>query len=78
MSTQRGSILGSNKGTGYEGDVADLEPLVRHGNAAAQRCSDQPDVMFDRLDHFVHLSVPYLFGNAKSEAFGRVERNMRR
>jgi hypothetical protein len=64
--------------TGYEGDAADLEPLVWQGNAAAQRCSDEPDIMFHRLDHRVHLSVPHLFGKAKGEAFGRVEGNMRR
>jgi hypothetical protein len=47
-------------------------------NAAVQRCSDEPDVTFDRLDHRVHLPGPYLFGKAKGEAFGRVKRNMRR
>ena len=34
-------------------------------NAAGQRCSGQPHVMFDRLDHRVHLPGPYLFCKAK-------------
>ncbi len=41
-------------------------------------CSDQPNVPFDRFDYIVHLSAPYLFGHAKSEAFDSMERNMRR
>ena len=58
---------------------AELVLGVRHlSHVRRQRCSDQPDVSFNHLDHIIHLSVPYLFGNAKREPFGRVERNMRR
>jgi len=46
--------------------------------APVRRCSDQPDIPFGRLDHRVHLAVPYLFSKAEGEALGRVERNMRR
>jgi hypothetical protein len=40
--------------------------------------SNQLDIPFDRLDHVVHLAVPDLFGHAKGETLGRVERDMRR
>ncbi len=43
-----------------------------------RRRSDKPNITFDRLDHIVHLSIPYLLGKAKGESLGRVQRNMRR
>jgi|HubBroStandDraft_4_1064222.scaffolds.fasta_scaffold36343_2 hypothetical protein len=55
----------------------------RHSQDSAGRTlrrfySDQPDVAFDRFDHGVHLPGQHLFGEAKREALGRMERNMRR
>lgn len=41
-------------------------------------CSKQPYISFRSFDHIIHLSAPYLLGQAKGEAFGCVERNMRR
>ena len=39
-------------------------PLSSRAMVAVWRCSDQPDISFDHLDHIIHLPVPYLFGNA--------------
>lgn len=75
---ERTAALGARAPTRWFSPRRLAQMDVRRGSGAVICCSDQPDVSFDRLDHFIHLSVPYLFGHAKSEAFDRMERNMRR
>jgi hypothetical protein len=67
----------SNKSRSHFHEFTNPEPLVRQNPMPPWIGSDQSYVPFDRLDHLVHLSAPHLFGKAKSEAFGRVERYMR-